>query len=130
MKTGLEFGTGLKMDWNKINISEVKSYCTASGIDFDCLPFSIQLGGVIEILYYYEISLFRIEDIKDFYNELKIANPRSDGIRKPSTRQIVNALEKMSNIQFVGDESYHIIRADTSIFIKEIMHGYDEKRIG
>lgn len=112
-----------------VNMSEVEYYCTTWRVDFDCLPFGRQISSIIEILFYYKISQFTLKDIKDFYYKLKISNPRSNGIRKPSSQQIVNALPKMSNIQFIGDETYLIIEADTSIYAMEIIQGYDETRI-
>lgn len=117
------------MNWEKLNLKEIKYYCHSNLIDFDCWPFGKQIENIICIFYYYDITSFKTEDIKEFYNKMQIPTPRADGIRKPSLSQIQKALGHLRNIKNIAENSYEILQADTEIYDMEIKQGYKKNII-
>lgn len=103
----------LIMDWGKINIKEITYYCTSCEIDFDCLPFGSQIKSIVSIFYYYDIKIFSIDDIKEFYEKMQIPSPRNNTIRKPSNTQIQKIIDKMNNIKNINENEYEILETDT-----------------
>lgn len=118
-----------KMNWEKLNMREIKFYCHSNLIDFDCWPFGEQIKQIVCMFYYYDITSFNIDDIKEFYNKMQIPAPRTEGIRKPSPSQIQKALDRLKNIKNRGENGYEILNADTEIYEKQIKQGYEKNRI-
>ena len=117
------------MNWEKLNMKEVNYYCRTSDIDFDCLPFSTQIECIISMYYYYNIEIFTIDDIKEFYKIMQIPSPRNGAVRKPSNTQIQKAIDKMNNIHKINEYEYEILRADIELYEIQIKQGYDKNRI-
>ena len=117
------------MIWEKINMNEVKYYCTNWKIDFDCLPFEYQIENMIQLFYYYGIVEFETEDIEEFYRKMQISNPRSDGIRKPRSSQIQNALEHIKAVQNITENHYKILDVNTDIYSQCMKEGYAKNAI-
>ena len=119
----------LKMILEKINMKEIKYYCTSSDIDFDCLPFGSQIKTIVSMFFYYDIKLFSVDDIKVFYEKMQIPSPRNNTIRKPSNTQIQKIIDKMNNIKNINENEYEILEADTKIYEMRIRQGYEKNRI-
>lgn len=118
-----------KMNWEKLNINEIEYFCNSNIIDFDCYPFSYQIESIVQLFFYYGITKFDIDDIKEFYHKMQIPNPRADGIRKPSPSQIRKALDRLNNVQQIKENSYEILYANIEIYEKEIKLGYEQNKI-
>ena len=117
------------MIWKKINMNEVKYYCTNCKIEFDCLPFSYQIESIIQLFYYYGIVEFDTKDIEEFYRKLQISNPRSDGIRSPRSNQIQNALVHIKAVRNVTENHYKIHDVNTDNYALCMKEGYAKNAI-
>lgn len=119
------------MDWEKLNMEEIKYYCTSSDIDFDCLPFGSQIKGIVSMFCYYGIKEFSVDDIKAFYEKMQILSPRNNTVRKPTSTQIQKALnaKTMNNIKNINENEYEILETNTQIYEMQIKQGYTKDRI-
>lgn len=119
------------MDWTKLNMKEVKYYCTSFDIDFDCLPVSDQIRQLIGIFYYYGITQFTIDDIQEFYKKMQLRNARSGKIVNPSPAQIRKVMEKVNTVQSTSENCYTILCASegTKWYSTGIKQAYERNRI-
>ena len=121
------------MNWSKAQLAELNYFCHSTRSraprHFQCYPFSDQIETIIDFFFYYSITEFQVGDIKDFFKTLRIPKPRSDGLRNPSPKQIIQALDRMKNIRPLGEDRYQILSPrDWSLtsYADELKYGYEK----
>ena len=118
------------MDWQDTALAEMKYYCHSTRkrdkMRFCCLPFTTQIETILELFAYYSAMEFCVGDIKEFYKIMAIPKARSEGLRNPSPKQIAQALNRMKNVQHIGDDRYQILEANTLSYANELKYGYEK----
>ena len=126
------------IDWKSLKINEISYFCHSFKVDFDCLPIPTQIEFIICILYYYDIHLFEIQDIVNFYKTFLLVSPRSGRILSPVRKKIQEKIEKILNgqydivhsqLQVINPEQYQIDSSETHWYADEILWGYQHDRI-
>lgn len=126
------------MDWKSLNTKEIAYFCHSFKVDFDCLSISKQIELIICILYYYDIYIFEIQDILNFYKVFPLISPRSGRTISPARKKIKEKLEKILNgqcdivhsqIQIIRAEQYRIDSSEVHWYADEIAWGYQQGRI-
>lgn len=121
------------MNWSNTQLAELNYFCnsTRSRVPrhFHCYALSDQIKTIIDFFFYYSIMEFQVKDIKDFFKTFRISKPRSDGLRNPSPRQIVQALDRMKNVQRAGEDRYQILSPSDwflAPYADELRYGYEK----
>lgn len=121
------------MNWSKTQLAEIQYYCTSTRSraprDFICYPFSLQIELIVDFFFYYSVTTFQVEDIKDFYKIFRIPRPRSDGLRNPSPAQVSKALDRMKNVRRIGEGRFQILGINdlfSRFYADELKYGYEK----
>ena len=121
------------MEWTKEQRAEIQYFCNSTRSrcprHFHCYGFSCQIETIIDFFFYYSITEFQVGDIKAFYKTFRIPKPRSEGLRNPSPKQIIQALDRMKNIQRIGEDRYQILSPSDwflAPYASELKYGYEK----
>ncbi len=121
------------MNWTKEQLAELNYFCHSTRkrdkADIACDVFSGQIETIIDLFFYYSITEFQVGDIKDFYKTFRIPKIRSEGLRNPSPKQIIQALDRIKNIRRIGEDRYQILSPRDWFLVSyadELKYGYEK----
>ena len=87
------------------------------------------MNVIIDLFFYYSMTEFQVGDIKEFFKMLHIPKPRSDGLRNPSPKQIVQALDRMNYVRHCGEGRCQILSPNdyfAKFYSDELNYGYEK----
>ena len=81
-----------------INYSEEELYnLTKSSTDFDCLPRSTQIEGLVRFIINSGNNEFLIEDLRILFMKAKLKSPRTGKAIRVYNGQLIMSLDKLIN---------------------------------
>ena len=127
------------MDWSDTQLAEIRYFCTSTRsrtprILCGC-TLKLQLGLLLTIFASYQVTEFRLADVKAFYKLLVTPQFGPDRLRPPSPARIARALEQLDQdphfqirVRCLGEERYQITEISpryVSDYRNELKYGYE-----
>ncbi len=116
-----------------INFTEVSFFYKSpdSLVDYSRMQSFSLIKSCIEVIAYYGIRDFTADDIKDFFEELKIVQQKNNKVFIPSPKKIAGVLESCilpSGCSMTEQNgTYHIDKWNTDGYRAEIRYAYERK---
>ena len=115
------------MDWTKLNLREIHDYCETKNPAFRTYTFDLQLEIIVLIFHACGVERFAVEDVQEFYREMRIPKPQSTGVVRPTPKKIRATAARLNTVRIMEDGGFEIVPAETGLYLpfdSEIYRNY------